>query len=193
MLLYHLRKAAGLDEEYFATTDAASLGCQKPTPPVVKHLVFIDDLCGTGRKVTDYDAEIVMPIRARFGNSIDLSYFVMFATTTALEALRPPATGFDKVEAVHELDSSFNSFGPTSRYFPTKNSTELSRIALHRPMDGGFHCTPLAFAIVNFCWVWHTTCPTTRSQSFGRKSRNGSRSLNGFREVSIRKWKIPLA
>jgi len=129
MLLYPFRKATGLSEASFVTADAVFAGNAEATPPLVKRLVFIDDICGTGEQAKDYDAEIVAPIRAKFGKSIELSYFVMFATTGALSALRPPSTGFDRVEAVHELDASFKCFDANSRYLPTK---ELERASAHR-------------------------------------------------------------
>jgi hypothetical protein len=120
MLLYELRKQLRLDSNLFATVDAILSHRPEHCPPIVKRYVFIDDLCGSGDEALDFSAEIVEPIRATFGNTIEINCFVLFGTSDALAALRPPATGFDRVEAVHELDNSFMSLGINSRYFPAE-------------------------------------------------------------------------
>jgi hypothetical protein len=118
MLLYELRLATELRDDVFTTLDAILAGKASDVPPAVKRYVFIDDLCATGDQATGYSRDLVEPIRSRYGSSVELLYFVMFATAEALGNLMPPATNFDRVRAVHVLDESFKSFGPNSRYFP---------------------------------------------------------------------------
>ena len=120
MLLYELRLATQLRDDVFTTLDAILGGKPADAPPVVKRYVFIDDLCATGGQATDYSRDLVRPIRNRYGSSVELLYFVMFATTEALAKLTQPTIDFDRVQAVHVLDDSFKSFGPNSRYFPAE-------------------------------------------------------------------------
>ena len=145
MLLYPFRKATGLNEASFSTADAVFAGNAEATPPLVKRLVFIDDLCGTGEQAADYNAEIVTPIRTKFGNSVELSYFVMFASTAALSALRPPATGFDRIEAVHDLDASFKCFDADSRYLPTKELDRTTALRIATTYGLRLSAHPLGF------------------------------------------------
>jgi hypothetical protein len=121
MLLYNLRLATELRDDVFTTLDAILAGKASDAPPAVKRYVFVDDLCATGGQATDYSRDLVKPIRDRYGSSVELLYFVMFATTDALGNLKPPTTDFDRVQAVHVLDESFKSFGPNSRYFPAED------------------------------------------------------------------------
>ncbi|MGI4830439.1 MAG: phosphoribosyltransferase-like protein [Janthinobacterium lividum] len=118
MLLYDLRKQLGLPDSVFATVDAVLAGKPEHCPPQVTRYVFIDDLCGSGDEATEFDATYVTPLRTRFGPDIEIDCFVLFATSKALQMLRPPATSFSRVEALHELDDSFHSLSTASRYFP---------------------------------------------------------------------------
>lgn len=118
MLLYDLRKQLGLPDTVFASVDAVLGGRPEHCPPMVTRYVFIDDLCGSGDEATEFNNTYVSPLRARFGPDVEIDCFVLFATSQALRMLRPPATSFTRVEALHELDSSFHSLSIDSRYFP---------------------------------------------------------------------------
>src|SRR4029077_2331744 len=102
-------------EKLFATADAVIDQHAEHTPPQVKRYVFLDDLCGSGDQAADFNRDYVEPLRKKIGTGIEIWYFVLFATTDALEALNPPHTSFDKVRAVHELDNTFKCFSADSR------------------------------------------------------------------------------
>jgi hypothetical protein len=148
MLLYDLRKQLQLSDSLFATVDAILAGRPEHCPPNVSRYVFIDDLCGSGDEASDFDAEYVEPIRRAFGPDIEIDCFVLFATSEALRVLRPPSTSFTRVEALHELDGSFRSLSPNSRYFPaspmdrilSRRIAERYGISLFRPSLGHGNC-----------------------------------------------------
>jgi hypothetical protein len=49
---------------------------------------------------------------------IQISYFVLFGTTTGMDFVRKN-TAFDVVHCIYELDDTFRCFSPSSRYFPS--------------------------------------------------------------------------
>jgi hypothetical protein len=80
--------------------------------PTINHLVFIDDLCGSGDQVVSHLSADVAFIRARFPE-VKISFFVLFATTDGLNTAR--ASGlFDAIEAAVVFDDDYKAFGPSS-------------------------------------------------------------------------------
>jgi hypothetical protein len=85
----------------------------------IRNYVLIDDLCGSGRQVEDYSASIAVPLRAlaeRRNIAVEISYIALFGTSDGIGHVRELDT-FDRVEAVVELDRSFQCFSSTSRYY----------------------------------------------------------------------------
>ena len=115
-LLYYFRQENRLPRQLFVNThelfDAAD-----PTKlsPNYEHLVFLDDLCGSGTQAASYSKKLLSRI-ASINSSIRFSYFPLFATTSALNLIRT-STAFHDVEALYELDDSFRSLSTESRYF----------------------------------------------------------------------------
>jgi hypothetical protein len=83
--------------------------------PSLEYYVFLDDLCGSGTQASDYSRDLVAPLKNE-NSKAKVFYFVLFGTSTGLEAVRN-LNCFDKVTAVYELDESFKSLEPNSRFF----------------------------------------------------------------------------
>lgn len=121
-LLYYFRQENTLPKDLFvhpnelftgATTEAATR-LIKP----LKHIVFIDDLLGSGTQAAQYSDRVlkdISAIAARDHRTIRVHYLVLFARSDGLSNAR--ATAFDRVATVHELDDSYRVFHPNSRVF----------------------------------------------------------------------------
>ncbi len=120
MLLYHFRLANKLPEYLFTNSEGVLAEDATHVSPLVRRYVFIDDLRVTGEQAARFSPQFVQPIRKKYGSSVELLYFVMFATKDALSSLQDPSTNFDRAKAVHVLDGSFRAFESESRYFPAK-------------------------------------------------------------------------
>lgn len=83
--------------------------------PEVQEYVFFDDFCGTGTQAKKYSDTILSEIK-RINPALKASYLMLFATKTGKKFIIDN-TRFDYVEAVFELDESFQCFADTSRYF----------------------------------------------------------------------------
>jgi hypothetical protein len=90
----------------------------------IEHVVFIDDLCGSGNQVR-YEKklrECIRTLRAK-ENCPKISYLMLFGTTLGIQRVRNltfKETGqkwFDEVEAEMELNETYKCFGDLSRYF----------------------------------------------------------------------------
>ena len=84
----------------------------------LKHLVFLDDLLGSGQQSIEYSRTLLSDIERVAGNrgrEVTTSYFVLFARTAGLEIAR--GSKFDEVAAVHEMDDTYLTFGPESRVY----------------------------------------------------------------------------
>lgn len=125
-LLYYFRQENGLTKDLFVHThqifngrlDAPDVGLDDQT---LKRYVLIDDFCGSGDQATEYSQKVIAAIRSaalRAGITVELCYYVLFATTAGLARIRADAD-FDRVSAVYELDSSYRTFDDDSRYFRT--------------------------------------------------------------------------
>ena len=93
----------------------------------ISRYVFIDDLAGSGNQARQYSTNIVKAIKALKPDA-QVAYYVMFATSEALAAIRNN-TAFDDVSAVFDLDPSFRCFDSASRYFPLNAPFDRKRVA----------------------------------------------------------------
>jgi hypothetical protein len=85
----------------------------------LRHLVFIDDFCGSGATALDYSQTVLPMIKAVAGRSaipLTTTLLFLFGTTSALDDVRTDGE-FDRVEAVVEMDGTYKCFEPESRYF----------------------------------------------------------------------------
>ena len=81
----------------------------------VRHIVFLDDFCGSGKQARRYSRRILEHVR-RLAPRVRLSYYPLFGTSKGLKKVREK-TLFDDVMALCELDPSFRALEPESRYF----------------------------------------------------------------------------
>ena len=140
-LLYYFRQENSLPEAHFI--DQAQLAkfedgtyTNDPSLSGVRRLVFLDDVLGSGQQLSQYAGSTLQQIKstaAANARQIYLNYFVLFAKPEGLAAARGPASGLDRVEAVHELDPSEQAFDAHSRVFadaqPPVVQSEARRIA----------------------------------------------------------------
>jgi hypothetical protein len=118
-LLYLFRQINHLNKNLFIHSheifDMSAKG--SPLRGGITRLVFIDDLAGSGTQGRRYSEDLLHRIK-ELNSNIRAEYHVLFGTEAALEKLTTE-TQFDSVRAVCELDSSFASMSPNSRYFPS--------------------------------------------------------------------------
>lgn len=117
-LLYYFRQESGLAKDLFVNPFQLTRwtnGIQRESWPELQHVVFIDDICGSGDQAIDYYMQIVAPVKA-FLKSVQVHYLVMFATTDGLRRVRGESL-YDRAESVYVLDESFRVFDSSSRYY----------------------------------------------------------------------------
>lgn len=121
-LLYYFRQQNILPKylfvnthEIFSRDNSAQAVNLKLRDNTIEHYVFIDDLCGSGTQARLYSRDIVEPLRI-LKPSAKVTYLVLFATSTALAAIRKEKL-FDEILPVFELDSTFRSLDIESRIF----------------------------------------------------------------------------
>ena len=127
-LLYHFRYANRIPLRLFVQQgDLFTGGVTETTTRLragIRRVVFIDDLCGSGKQAVDYSGGIVRDIKAvaaRAESEVECVLLVLFGTQRGLSLVRSEGE-FDDVRAVNELDDTHMTYGPMSRVF--RNSPE---------------------------------------------------------------------
>jgi len=113
MLLYYFRQRNNLDTELFV--NSCQLLTHNEKNMAVEHLIYLDDLSGSGSQAIKNLKIVIHDIRRKI-KGIKISYFMLFATSQALKNLND-SNIFDNVETVFELDETYKIFSDTSRYF----------------------------------------------------------------------------
>lgn len=126
MLLYHFRTASSLPTSLFANPHDLMSRQSKP----IDHVIFVDDLCGSGKQAAKYGAKVIPQIRNALPG-VRIEYCSLYATDKGLSNLHPT---FDQARTVALLDDSFKSLDPGSRYFPTQYP-EVDRAFSRRVAD----------------------------------------------------------
>jgi hypothetical protein len=93
------------------------------------HLVFVDDLLGSGTQAREYSAKLLSAVRraaSSEGRVIKISYFTLFAKPDGLNVARGAECGFDEVHAVHELAPEEESFHEESRIYRNSESRTIA-------------------------------------------------------------------
>ncbi|MDR6417723.1 hypothetical protein [Pseudarthrobacter sulfonivorans] len=93
--------------------------------PGLKRLVFIDDLLGSGSQATQYSQKLLQFVRAAAqaeNRDLEICYFTLFAKAEGL-ALSRNLAGFDRVNAVHEMDATESAFHAHSRVYASASNT----------------------------------------------------------------------
>jgi hypothetical protein len=124
-LLYYFRQENQLHRDLFVHqhelfTGPASNPDTRLMDTNLQHIVFIDDLLGSGQQAEAYGQSILKDIRDvanRSGATIRISYLVLFAKEGGLRYARSLPGGFDEILAVHELDHTQNAFDIASRVY----------------------------------------------------------------------------
>lgn len=119
-LLYYFRQENGLPKSAFIHTHEiferyGRSGTVTVRDPQIRRYIFIDDLCGSGETGVRYSQDILMDLKDSCPNA-STAYYVLFGTTVGLRYVKNEAR-FDTVQAIFELDESFKSLEPMSRYF----------------------------------------------------------------------------
>ena len=118
-MLYYFRQENGLPINLFTNIDELLQNNED-----IEHVVFIDDLCGSGSQVR-YEKklqECIRTLRTK-DKCPKISYLMLLGTTTGIQIVRNLTfkdTGqrwFDEVEAEMELNETYKCFGVFSRYF----------------------------------------------------------------------------
>lgn len=144
-LLYFFRQANYLMKDLFVDFSSAfevrnvkngstSVITYVPREPGVQRFVFFDDLVGSGTQASGYLSKQLRKIRLS-GNTIDIRFMSLFATTDGLDKLNQPSMFDGKAMTLFELDDTFKAFGGQSRHFanpPTWfDPVEMLNIAMH--------------------------------------------------------------
>jgi hypothetical protein len=118
-LLYSFRQENGLPKGLFINSHEIFLrgpnGERLLRDSRVTRYVFLDDICGSGQQAGQYSEDVLKELKA-LQPQARACYYVLFATSEALDAIRRN-TYFDDVQAVFDLDPSFRCFAADSRYF----------------------------------------------------------------------------
>lgn len=124
-LLYYFRQENKLSKDLFTHTYQIFDGRLDADVGLADHnlkrYVLIDDFCGSGDQATEYSEKVVAAIREsarRAGLTVEVCYYVLFSTSEGLTRIQTDGD-FDRVSAVYELDSSYQTFADDSRYFRT--------------------------------------------------------------------------
>lgn len=118
-LLYYFRQENRLPKSLFADAHALPRDARdltvtsRRTPP--RQVVFIDDLCGSGKQVVDYLTQIVTELRAQ-SPGMTIRFFSLFMTARAATHVRDSGL-FDSFGSLFLLDESFRCFADDSRHF----------------------------------------------------------------------------
>lgn len=123
--LYRFRQANGLPLMIFSTPcDAVEIASDEATPskltvsldpPELKHLIFLDDFCGSGTQAPRRLKKLVNALRSHH-KSVRVSYFLLFSTQAGLETLRGTNL-FDEVCPVMIFDNDYKAFCANSHHY----------------------------------------------------------------------------
>jgi hypothetical protein len=128
-LLYYFRQENKISKKLFINTDDlvevknGKVNLRKKCIEV-EHVVFIDDLCGSGSQVSsDNNVRRCVEQLRQLEKCPKISYLMMFGTHSGIQVVKEAKINdtevrlFDEVEAVMELNDSYKCFGENSRYY----------------------------------------------------------------------------
>ena len=116
-LLYYFRQENGLPVRFFISPYqmVEYIGSDVLRDPSVSRYVFLDDFAGSGDQALECATKMVGPIR-QFTDQAQFYYFVLFASSTALQAIRG-CGAFDVVDCVVEIGDEHQAFSEGSVYY----------------------------------------------------------------------------
>lgn len=150
-LLYYFRQENKIPKDLFINTDDVVEYDENGNSKLrdsykdVKHYVFIDDLCGSGKQATSNDSNVKRCVQhlRNIVKDAEISYFMIFGMSKGIQVIRNSGL-YNKANAVVELDESYRCFSEQSRFFDDDKykRTEAKNIAykhgyklLHSPQD----------------------------------------------------------
>jgi len=121
-LIYTFRQFNNLPLDL--VSDANSLftfsnGKDELAAPMLSHVVFIDDISGSGTQAKDRLTPVISRIKA-LRPECKIYYFPLFATTQAIEVLKG-TPGLDVIKPAMELDPAYSCYHDKSIYFRDVN------------------------------------------------------------------------
>lgn len=137
-LLYYFRQENRIPKKLFVNTDDLYVLKENGTVELrarnIDHIVFIDDLCGSGSQIKrDSNVKRCVQNLRKLKKGLKISYLMMFGTKEGINVVKNTTLIgseiklFDEVEAVMELNESYKCFGEHSRYFSNKGCKEKIR------------------------------------------------------------------
>jgi len=85
------------------------------TDPEISRYVFIDDMCGTGKKIITHLKKLLSEINI-IDNKIEFYYLTLFGTVSGLERIRKETLFKENCTAIFELDTTYRLLSNNSRY-----------------------------------------------------------------------------
>ena len=137
-LLYYFRQENKIPKDLFINTDDVVEYDENGNSKLrdsykdVKHYVFIDDLCGSGKQATSNDSNVKRCVQhlRNIVKDAEISYFMIFGMSKGIQVIRNSGL-YNKANAVVELDESYRCFSEQSRFFDDDKykRTEAKNIA----------------------------------------------------------------
>lgn len=113
-LLYYFRQVNNLSVSNFAHAHEA-LSNTKASSDLVKNYIFLDDFTATGDQAIKYSNDVVHQLLVQ-DTRIEVKYYVLLATTSALHRLREQSQ-FSDVRCVLEITEDFKAFDSRSLFY----------------------------------------------------------------------------
>lgn len=131
-LLYYFRQENKIPKDLFINTDDVVEYSEdgryrlRDAYKDVKHYVFIDDLCGSGKQATSNDSNVKRCVQHLRDVVKDarISYFMIFGMSKGIQVIRDSGL-YNQADAVIELDESYRCFSEQSRFFDDETYKRL--------------------------------------------------------------------
>lgn len=145
-LLYFFRQENHLPKKLFVNTDDLlenidnqdTIKLRKDCQDV-EHIIFLDDLCGSGSQVSkDTNVKRCVQNLRRLKNCPQVSYLMLFGTSVGIEKVRTAKLKdtdiklFDEVETVIEFNDTYKCFSERSRYFTDEDLKQKARAMAYK-------------------------------------------------------------
>ena len=113
-----IKKNLSLDTDDVVEYDENGNGKLRDSFKDVKHYVFIDDLCGSGKQATSNDSNVKRCVQhlRNIVKDAKISYFMIFGMSKGIKVIRDSGL-YNQANAVVELDESYRCFSEQSRFF----------------------------------------------------------------------------
>lgn len=145
-LLYFFRQENHLPKKLFVNTDDLLENIDNPDTiklrkdcQDVEHIIFLDDLCGSGSQVSkDTNVKRSVQNLRRLKNCPKISYLMLFGTSVGIEKVRTAKLKdtdinlFDEVETVIEFNDTYKCFSENSRYFTDEEFKQKARAMAYK-------------------------------------------------------------